>query len=748
MLPDVVVVADAGACEWRIGYVEDGGPSVILPAHVTADGRMDVAKLPDALRALESFEELEECALVLAEPPDESEAHRERAAAAAFTVQAVQAVCCYPAPLLAVYNAQFDTGVLVDVGFPATFIYIMYDGKSVLDGAVLHGLGGKHCGSTADASCDGLFDPSLLDDEHAAAKELCGLPEAIVRTVMLADVSLRQQLLGHIALVGGTSKLSQCPERLEEGLKATLVDKGATALMPRVIANPDRRLAQWLGGALLSQMTSAQGLFVSRDVFKSDPRAVHAPPRTVTCRSLQAMEEHTAQTRATEAAARAAEAKATREHVHKQLEAARKFWLEQSPVGSSEERRRMRLTQIWQVRPIYERSLSQHVLAAGCSQTRIVKKRRRPKSVSMVEGDVDESDAHDEDGAGAAGTGLKAAPGTTPKELMQAAAAAASAASGGVAAAAALAIAARALRLLCESHDDELIKRQLHQRLAAGWAVCDLNTPSVPAETVLRHHLRRQTRSGWLHWRAFGAAREAEWQAARARQPAVLTTWARNGSKFGTRRWLGHRARTILQQRRMDKASGWHSTGQLGDACAVWYRYADARRAAVGTMHKVCARFGCRRALGAFFRQARRRKLARLFKASSEWKALKTTLERALHRWTFMASMIHQAAHVRAKHKKREREDGLLRWARGSQASAKAKADLAQAAGVARTGMVLRFWLAAIRAAVEGRKRRRLEAITSRSRMLKIRRRFEFRHFVRAHHARKAFKTHLAEVRC
>ena len=82
------------------------------------------------------------------------------------------------------------------------------------------------------------------------------------------------------------------------------------------------------------------------------------------------------------------------------------------------------------------------------------------------------------------------------------------------------------------------------------------------------------------------------------------------------------------------------------------------------------------------------------------------------------------------------------------EASAKAKADLAQAAGVARTGMVLRFWLAAIRAAVEGRKRRRLEAITSRSRMLKIRRRFEFRHFVRAHHARKAFKTHLAEVRC
>jgi hypothetical protein len=109
--------------------------------------------------------------------------------------------------------------------------------------------------------------------------------------------------------------------------------------------------------------------------------------------------------------------------------------------------------------------------------------------------------------------------------------------------------------------------------------------------------------------------------------------------------------------------------------------------------------------------------------------------------------MIHQAAHVRAKQKKREREDGLLRWARASQAKAKAKADLAEAAGFARTGIAIQFWVAATRAAVDGRKRRRLEAITSRSRMLKIRRRFEFRHFVRAHLARKALKTHLAEVR-
>ena len=528
MLPDVVVVADAGACEWRLGYVEDGGPSVILPAHVTADGRMDVAKLPDALRALESFEELKECALVLAEPPDESEAHRERAAAAAFTVQAVQAVCCYPAPLLAVYNAQFDTGVLVDVGFPATFIYIMYDGKSVLDGAVLHGLGGKHCGSTADASCDGLFDPSLLDDEHAAAKELCGLPEAIVRTVMLADVSLRQQLLGHIALVGGTSKLSQCPERLEEGLKATLVDKGATALMPRVFANPDRRLAQWLGGALLSQMTSAQGLFVSRDAFKSDPRAVHAPPRTVACRSLQAMEEHTAQTRATEAAARAAEAKATREHVHKQLEAARKFWLEQSPVGSSEERRRMRLTQIWQVRPIYERSLSQHVLAAGCSQTRIVMKRRRPKSVSMVAGDPDELIktsylAHEicKGAIGRALGGLREAVCEIPGDWGEIPGAA---------------------------NDAPRWQRGLRMRLAASWAVSALTTSPVDEHRIDALACQVHLAFGKRNWRCWYDALRAEREHLRSVLRPRAQSWHRRSEGLRLLRTL----RTLVVNARLE----------------------------------------------------------------------------------------------------------------------------------------------------------------------------------------------------
>ena len=188
-LPDVIVVLDLGACDWRIGWADEDGPSNIHPAHTSTDGSADESRLAEALHSLESFEELDECGLVLTEPPNESAAHRERVAESAFAVAAVQSLCCFPAPLAAIYNNGFDTGVLVDVGYSATLIYMLFEGRPVLEGATLHPLGGRHLcepgvRSSADDACDGLFEPALLPSEHAAARALCGVHEAIARSLL------------------------------------------------------------------------------------------------------------------------------------------------------------------------------------------------------------------------------------------------------------------------------------------------------------------------------------------------------------------------------------------------------------------------------------------------------------------------------------------------------------------------------------------------------------------------------------
>jgi len=241
-LPDVVFVVDAGSCQWRLGDANDeGGVGKLVEAYLTREGDIDTSKIGEALHDIEDFDELDECGVVLSEPPNVTAVHRMERAAHAFAAKTVQSLLCFPAPLLSVYNNGMDTGVLVDVGHRSTFIYLMYEGAPVLEGATLHGLAGQHLGaSSADTSCDGLFSPGGLEDE--AAKQLVGVHEAIVQTVCLADVSLRQELLANISLVGGASDWRRTgedfPARLEEEIKRSLAAMRANALEPSVRPTP------------------------------------------------------------------------------------------------------------------------------------------------------------------------------------------------------------------------------------------------------------------------------------------------------------------------------------------------------------------------------------------------------------------------------------------------------------------------------------------------------------------------------
>ena len=214
MLPEAAVILDAGAFEWRCGWADDDGPSEIRAAAEMQQPREDYNGFSDIVHSLEGIDEVNEYAVIVSEPTNQTSESRERVAAAVFANQAAQAICCYPAPLLAIYNAGFDTGILVDVGYTATCIYLIYEGTPVLDGVTLHPLAGAHIPgeSNADTSCEPLFDPRVLD---GTCNKLCGVHDAIIRTLVLADVSLRPSLLAHVVVVGGGSKLTTFPEQLE-----------------------------------------------------------------------------------------------------------------------------------------------------------------------------------------------------------------------------------------------------------------------------------------------------------------------------------------------------------------------------------------------------------------------------------------------------------------------------------------------------------------------------------------------------
>ena len=201
------ICVDAGEREWRYGWADDEGSQGVEVATGMAFAEAGPSEWRNSLAS--AFEVLEatpaEHPCLISERPGTTAEERAAMAQVLFDHFHVPAVWFVASPLAALYNAGKDTCVLVDVGERATFVLPVYCGHAAIDAATILPLGGGSLeDSGPEASCDGLFEPSVVGTGAAA---LCGVHEAVLRTVALCDASVRGALLGNIVLVGGGTRL-------------------------------------------------------------------------------------------------------------------------------------------------------------------------------------------------------------------------------------------------------------------------------------------------------------------------------------------------------------------------------------------------------------------------------------------------------------------------------------------------------------------------------------------------------------
>ena len=258
----LVVVIDAGASEWFCGFDCDSGPAAKLPAI----GVDDATTLRKQLRS--AFDELDavpsEHAVLFCEAAGATSIERDAIATILVDDLGVCALHFAAAPLLAIYNNGFDTGILVDVGTRVVHVYMMYEGIAVLDTASAFAL------------------------EDAQDSTVVRTADAVLRTIALAEMSVRGALLAAVVLVGSGSMAADFPSALEAQLASAL---RGSVWKPRVKANVDRRYASWLGGTIFCSLPSAQRLFVPAADYKAGGSArLHERALPLASTELEALE--------------------------------------------------------------------------------------------------------------------------------------------------------------------------------------------------------------------------------------------------------------------------------------------------------------------------------------------------------------------------------------------------------------------------------------------------------------------------
>jgi len=111
-----------------------------------------------------------------------------------------------------------------------------------------------------------LFQPSLI------GKEASGIHDTTFQSIMKCDVDLRRDLYANVVLSGGTTMFQGMGERMTKELTAL----APSTMKIKVVAPPERRYSVWIGGSILSSLSTFQQMWISKQEYdESGPTIVH-----------------------------------------------------------------------------------------------------------------------------------------------------------------------------------------------------------------------------------------------------------------------------------------------------------------------------------------------------------------------------------------------------------------------------------------------------------------------------------------
>lgn len=127
-------------------------------------------------------------------------------------------------------------------------------------------------GNIITISEERLRVPELLFKPQINGFEFDGIDKTIVDSIKKCDSEVRKDLYSNIVLSGGNTMFKGLPERIDKEITA-LVDPTAEV---KVVAEPERKYAAWIGGSIIASMPYFPQMIVTRGEYSdAGPAIVH-----------------------------------------------------------------------------------------------------------------------------------------------------------------------------------------------------------------------------------------------------------------------------------------------------------------------------------------------------------------------------------------------------------------------------------------------------------------------------------------
>ncbi|XP_045169093.1 actin, cytoplasmic-like [Mercenaria mercenaria] len=113
---------------------------------------------------------------------------------------------------------------------------------------------------------ESLFQPSFIGMEST------GTHEQLYNSVMKSDIDIRKDLLSNVVLSGGSTMFPGIADRMKKELDNLV----PSSMKVKVIAPPERKYSVWIGGSILSSLSTFGQMWISKQEYdECGPSIVH-----------------------------------------------------------------------------------------------------------------------------------------------------------------------------------------------------------------------------------------------------------------------------------------------------------------------------------------------------------------------------------------------------------------------------------------------------------------------------------------
>ncbi|KAL0236431.1 hypothetical protein GEMRC1_003013 [Eukaryota sp. GEM-RC1] len=113
-------------------------------------------------------------------------------------------------------------------------------------------------GSERFRTPEALFKPTLIGLESP------GIHEHINKSIMKCDVGLHRELYQNIVLSGGSTMFDGIDKRMEK----EIINQAPPGTQIKVVAPPERKHSVWIGGSIISSLTTFESMWVTREDYE------------------------------------------------------------------------------------------------------------------------------------------------------------------------------------------------------------------------------------------------------------------------------------------------------------------------------------------------------------------------------------------------------------------------------------------------------------------------------------------------